>query len=252
MIRSHLRVSHKVYDLITACTLPWHCTWPLVLGSPVQSGLLSKFDKTRTWTGPASWRTSKNWTEPTSTSSVWFWLVFYSWKTSLNWLRTGLVATDNVCNWVSILLSLVLQQGYPSFSFRGGGESVCHHPLSLPHHVVIIHCHCHIMLSSSAPLHHRPVAVFISCCYCCVTSSLPKVAEGKGVMWQWLAEVDVILWGRGQCCLAHVTAMSCCHRPPVSIIFAWPLSCVVVNTKGGRGWGGDVAVVGSGRCCCVR
>jgi len=42
-----------------------------------------------------------------------------------------------------------------------------------------------------------------------------------------------------------IAAMSCHHCPPVSIVIAWPLLCVVVNAKGSRGWGGDMAV---GQC----
>jgi len=50
------------------------------------------------------------------------------------------------------------------------------------------------------------------------------------------------------CCLPVsivVTATLCHHCPPVSIIVVWPLFCVVVNAKGGRGQGGDMAV---GKC----
>jgi len=48
----------------------------------------------------------------------------------------------------------------------------CGHPSSPPHCVVIIH---------PSPL---------SSCGCChELLSLPKVAEGEGVMWQWLAGV---------------------------------------------------------------
>jgi hypothetical protein len=51
------------------------------------------------------------------------------------------------------------------------------------------------------------------------------------------------------CSLHHrpssvVTAMSCHCCPPVSIVVTWPLSCAVVITKGGRGRGSDMAVVG--------
>jgi len=30
-----------------------------------------------------------------------------------------------------------------------------------------------------------------------------KVAEGEGVMWQLLAVVNIVVWGNGQCRLAH-------------------------------------------------
>ena len=49
----------------------------------------------------------------------------------------------------------------------------CGHPLSLPHHVIVVHL---------SPL--------LSHSHCCVLSSTPKVTEGKGVMWQWLG----VLW----------------------------------------------------------
>jgi len=39
-----------------------------------------------------------------------------------------------------------------------------------------------------------------------------------------------------------ITATLHHHCPPVSIVVVWPLWCVVINAKGGRGWGGDMAV----------
>ena len=35
------------------------------------------------------------------------------------------------------------------------------------------------------------MAVVMSCCHCCVTSSLPEVTEGEGVTWQWLVGVTM-------------------------------------------------------------
>ena len=49
----------------------------------------------------------------------------------------------------------------------------CGHPSSLPPCVIIV------CLSQS-----------LVCGHCCVLSSMPKVAEGKGVTWQWLG----VLW----------------------------------------------------------
>ena len=140
------------------------------------------------------WKTGLNQCQPVQCSFGWFSMVERPVSTSfsLNWLRTG---------WGLVLWLLTTYViGYLYYwawyydevipcSVSGEGESVHHHPLD--------HCCCHVALSSSAPLHHRPVAVFISCCYCHVASSSPKVAEGEGVMWQWLAGVDVVACDTG-------------------------------------------------------
>ena len=232
--------------LIRWCQL---ASW-IVLGSPVQSFVKIWQDWDLDWSSQVEepWKTGLTWCQLVQCGFGQFSTVERPVSTSfsLNLLRTSLVATDNICNWVSILLSLVLQQGYPSFSFReggvrGGGERVHRHPLSLPHHIVII-CPSPSLSSSAPPS---------SSCGCfhklLLLSCRVIIAKGgRG----WGGDVAVV--GRGWCCLAHITATLCHCHPPVSIVFTWPLSHVVVNTKGGRGWGGDMAVVGSGWCCCVR
>jgi len=87
---------------------------------------------------------------------------------------------------------LVLHKGEQGGAGAGGEHShvlvvVHHHPSHSLHRpwssivVVDIHCHCHVASSLSACLH---------CCdHCQVLLSMPKVAEGKGVRWQWLVGV---------------------------------------------------------------
>ena len=67
--------------------------------------------------------------------------------------------------------------------------------------VVVIHCCCHIVSSLSTCLHH--CCVVVHCCGC--------------LLWLWSS---------------IVTATSCHHCLPVSIVVVWPLFCVVVNAKG--------------------
>jgi hypothetical protein len=73
----------------------------LVLGSPVQSGLLSKFDKTETWTGPHKLtnlekldRTDINRSSAVLVGFLWLkdWSQLVSVSTVEDWLRTRLRA----------------------------------------------------------------------------------------------------------------------------------------------------------------
>ena len=161
-----------------------------------------------------------------------FWSVFYSWKTSL-------VATDNVCNWVCILLSLVLWWGYPSFIHPSPSSSCGHF-----HKLLLLSSHVIIAKGGRGQGGNMAVVGRARCC--CVRQGLMSFSP--------------------HCCLhcLHMAVVVCCrqcqrwqrvrvwHGSGWQWVFAWPLSCVVVNAKGGRGRGGDVAVVGSGQCCYVR
>ena len=84
-----------------------------------------------------------------------------------------------------------------------------HHPslLWLSVVVVVICCYCHVVSLSSACLHHCRLAIHRCGCLLSLWSSI-------------------------------VAATLCHHCLPVSIIGVWLLLCVVINAKGGRGWGG--------------
>jgi len=144
-------------------------------GSAWKSSLLSNFDKTRTCTGPHKLKNLKklDWTDVNWFSAVlvgFLWLKDRSQPVSVStgwglvlWLLTTYII-ENLYYWAWYYNEVIPC----SVSGEGWGESVHHHPLSLPHCIVIIHPSP--LFSSSAPLHHHPVAIFI-CCYCHVASS---------------------------------------------------------------------------------
>jgi len=157
---------------------------------PVQSFVKIWQDQDLEWSSQVEepWKTRLNWCQAVQCSFGQFSTVerLVSTSFSLNWLRTGwglvlwlltMYIIENLYYWAwyynKVIPCSVLGEGW--------GESVCCHPLSLPHCVIII----------------RPSPL-----------------------------------------------LSCGHFHLLLLL------CHIVI--GGRGWGGDMAVVGSGQCCCVR
>jgi len=177
----------------------WVILWQIVLGSPVQSSLLSKFDKTGTWTSPHK---LKNLEKLDWTNVNWFSAVLVGFLWLKDWSQPVSVSTG----WGLVLWWLTMYIIENLYYWAWYYNKVIPHSVS---------------------------------------------GEGGGV--------------GGECLLSStVTAMSHCHHLPLSIIvIIHPspllscgrfhlllLSCCIII--GGRGRGGDVAVVGSGQCHCVR